>query len=101
GYAAPGGRLMPICRSAIALLSSMLLVAVLGACAPAVPSAPPAAAPAKPEASAPTAVPAAQAPAPAPAAAAPQPATVRVGILNSIGDLAFSVGIEKGYYAEQ
>jgi len=26
---------------------------------------------------------------------------VRVGILNSIGDAAFSIGIEKGYYAEQ
>jgi len=29
------------------------------------------------------------------------PATVRVGVLNSIGDAAFSIGIEKGYYAEQ
>ena len=30
-----------------------------------------------------------------------RPAVVRVGILNSIGDAPFSIGIEKGYYAEQ
>jgi NitT/TauT family transport system substrate-binding protein len=51
---------------------------------------------------APTSPPAAPSgPAPTPAAAVPEPATVQVGIIGSIGDSAFLIGMEKGYYAEQ
>jgi NitT/TauT family transport system substrate-binding protein len=89
-----------LCRAAPALAAPMLLVALLSACAPAAPSASPPAAPAQPPASAPPPAPAAPAAAAVPTAA-PQPATVRVGILNSVGDAAFSIGIEKGFYAEQ
>jgi len=42
-----------------------------------------------------------EAAAPSTPAAPPPPVTVRVGILNSIGDAPFSIGIEKGFYAEQ
>src|SRR5262249_58020302 len=58
------------------------------------PSAPPSPPPEAPP-------PAPAAPAAAAPAAAPAPALVRVGILDSIGDAHFSIGIEKGYYAEQ
>jgi NitT/TauT family transport system substrate-binding protein len=81
------------------LVAGSCSLALLLACA-----APPAAAPAAPaQPSGSTAgAPAAAAPTAAPvAAAAPEPAVVRVGILNSIGDAAFTIGLEKGYYAEQ
>jgi NitT/TauT family transport system substrate-binding protein len=93
--------------SALALAASGLLAALLVACGPSAAPAPAPAAPAKPPAAAMVApaaapaTPAAPAAAPAKPAPAPEPATVRVGILNSIGDAAFSIGIEKGYYAEQ
>ncbi|HLH23229.1 MAG TPA: ABC transporter substrate-binding protein [Chloroflexota bacterium] len=87
-------------RVPLRLVGLVVLLAMGGACAPAAPSAPAPAAPAQPAASAPTAAPAAAAATAVPTAA-PQPATVRVGILNSVGDAAFSIGIEKGFYAEQ
>ncbi len=37
----------------------------------------------------------------APPPPTPEPALVRVGVLNSVGDAPFSIGIEQGYYAEQ
>jgi len=79
-----------------------IVLALCAACA-----SPPAASPAAPPkptgqsgaaAAAPTAAPTAAAPA---KPSAPEPATVRVGVLNSIGDAAFTIGLEKGYYAEQ
>src|SRR4051794_26076021 len=91
---------MRLCHAARTLVGPTLLVVLLAAC---VPAAPPAV-PGKPAASVPMSAAAAPAATAAPAAApaaAPVPATVRVGILSSVGDAAFSIGIEKGLYAEQ
>jgi NitT/TauT family transport system substrate-binding protein len=76
-----------------ALAALGYLAALLLACSPGPSSAP------KPAPEAPP--PAAAAPAAAAPAAAPPPAVVRVGVLGSIGDAHLSIGIEKGYYAEQ
>jgi len=88
--------------SRAALGGSGGLLALLLACsAPAARSAAPAAPASQSSAAAPAAT-AAPAAAAAPAQASPPaPATVRVGVLNSIGDAAFTIGMDEGYYAEQ
>src|SRR5436190_1302558 len=94
-------------RPGLVLVTASLLLVCGLACGPAAGGGAPPAGPASPTAGvAAVAPPRAAEGAPAGAAstappAPPAPATVRVGVLNSIGDAPFAIGLEKGYYAEQ
>src|SRR4051794_27174090 len=87
-------------RPSLALATASLLLVCGLACGPAAGGGAPPAGPVSPTAGVAAAAPARSAesaPAGAASTAPPAPATVRVGVLNSIGDAPFAIGLEKGY----